>query len=476
MQLTVLNSDQIRGIHGASLQILESVGVKVPHPVLRRLFQEAGAELTEAGEVVRIPEDLVEASLASAGKTFSLYGRDRSRQAHFGRGTRNYNSIGSEVFWVDDTGRNRRYATLQDVEVAARLGDSLPLLNIVGAMADPSEVAPARRSVETAATLIRNTTKPLCFFFHNREATRYLVELMIAVRGSEEQAEKFPLFFPFLEPISPLKFPFDGIDLLFEAARLSLPVFVGPMAQVGATAPGTLAGTLAQENAEILAGICATQLIKPGTTVCYGGIPHAFDMQTTQMIFAGPEQVLMSVAMTQLGKSYGLPVYINVGLTDSKVVDAQAGLEAGITLVCGALSGADIFGHLGICGVDQGASLVTLIMQHELVGYIERILRGFEVDDETLALQVINEVGHQGTFLAEEHTVRHFRRELWFPQLLDRHYWTNWVERGATTMLERCIAMKDRLLDEHSPEPLDPDLAREVDRIVASARTALDGG
>lgn len=165
-------------------------------------------------------------------------------------------------------------------------------------------------------------------------------------------------------------------------------------------------------------------------------------MRTTQTIFGGPEQSLMAIAMTQMGKHYGLPVYVNVGLTDSKLPDGQAGMEAGISLLCGALAGADIFGHLGICGADQGTSLVMLMLQHELIGYVERVLRGFTVDDETLGLDVIRAVGHDGSFLAEGHTVRHFKQELWFPQLLDRRFWADWLERGATDMYERCLAAK----------------------------------
>jgi trimethylamine--corrinoid protein Co-methyltransferase len=440
---------------------------------MRQLFREGGADVDDHDGIVKIPEELVYSSLKSAGKSFTLYGRDREKKARFGEGTRNYNSSASEVFWVEDSGTQRRYASLNDVEAATRLGDCLPWINIVGAMADPQEIPTRYRCVEIAAAQIRYTTKPIYFFFHNRADTPYLLDIMAAVCGSEEEAIQFPLFYPMLEPISPLKFPHDGIDLLFETARFSLPVIIGPMAQVGATAPGTLAGTLAQENAEILAGICATQLIKPGLAVCYGGIPHAFDMKTTQLVFAGPEQALMSIAMTQLGKHYELPVYINAGLTDSKVLDAQAGLEAGTTLVCGALSGADIFGHFGICGVDQGASLVTLMMQHELLGYVERIMQGIEVSDEKLGLDVIGSVGWKGAFLAEEHTARHFRSELWFPQLLDRDYWSNWMDQGASTMYERCVDMKDRLLREHTPEALDADTAKEVDKIVAAAKKHL---
>jgi trimethylamine--corrinoid protein Co-methyltransferase len=476
LKLSVLDDKGLGHIHDASMEILWTVGVRIPHAEMRRRFREAGAEVDEATEVVRIPEHLVFQCLESAGKTFTLYGRDRTRQARYGVGARNYNSIAGEALWVDDSCTRRRYATLEDVATASRLGDGLALINLVGAMADPHEVPVEYQCVAIAATQLKHTTKPIHFWFGDRASARYVLEVFAAVSGSEEEAARYPLAYPFLEPISPLKFPYDGIDLLFETARFSLPVPVGPMAQVGATAPGTLAGTLAQENAEILAGICVTQLIKPGLAVCYGGIPHAFDMRSTQLIFAGPEQALMAVAMTQLGKHYGLPVYINVGLTDSKIPDAQAGMEAGITLICGALAGADIFGHLGICGVDQASSLVMLTMQHELLGYVERIMRGVEVSDETLGLDVIRSVGHDGTFLDQMHTVQHFRQELWFPQLLDREFWPNWVDHGASTMYDRCIALKDRILREHVPEPLDEDTTKEIDKIVDAARRHLHSG
>jgi len=476
LKLAVLDDEGLNQIHDASMEILSTVGVKIPHAKMREMFREAGAQVNDNTEVVRIPEPLVLHSLESAGKTFTLYGRDLSKQAKYGVGTRNYNSIAGEALWVDDTCKQRRYATLDDVAVATRLGDALPLINLVGAMADPHELPVEYRCVAVAAEQLKNTTKPIHFWFYDRASAKYVLDLFVAIRGSEEEAIRYPLAYPFLEPISPLQFPFEGIDLLFETARFSLPVPIGPMAQVGATAPGTLAGTIAQENAEILAGVCITQLIKPGMPVCYGGIPHAFDMRTTQLIFAGPEQALMAVAMTQLGKHYGLPVYINVGLTDSKFPDAQAGLEAGITLICGALAGADIFGHFGICGVDQATSLVMLIMQHEILGYVERIMRGVEVNDETIGLDVVRSVGPGGTYLAEVHTVEHFRKELWFPQLLDREFWSNWIERGASTMYERCAARKEEILRTHVPEPLDEDVAKELDKVVDAARRHLVPG
>ncbi len=474
MKLALLTNKQIARLHEASLWILEKVGVHVPHPDVQKRFREAGASVDETSGLVRIPEALVESNLAQAGKSFTIYGRDRAKRAVFGKRKRNYNSIAGEALWIDDNTGERRYPTVNDAATAAKLADALPNITIAGAMSDPHELSPEYGGAAAMAQMLHNTTKPLGLWFHNRTVSRYIVDMMIAVRGSEEKARKYPLAYPFLEPISPLSFPLDGVDALYATARLNLPIPIGPMAQVGMSAPGTLIGTLAQENAEILAGVCITQLINPGVAVCYGGICHAFDMRTTQMIFAGPEQALMAVAMTQMGKHYKLPVYINVGLTDSKVPDAQAGLEAGVTLACGALAGADIFGHMGICGVDQATSLDMLVMQHEVIGYVEQVMQGIEFSDEALGLPVIEAVGPGGTFMDQDHTAEHFRKELWFPRLLDRQFYDAWMNNGAKTMAQRCREEKERLLREHQPEPLPEKIARDIEGILAAARRELE--
>lgn len=471
----VLNDNQISRIHQASLDILERVGVTVPHEEVLRRFADAGAKVDRDKQRVRIPAGLVTKSLDQAGKAFTIYGRDVSLKAEFGAGKRNYNSTAGEASWIDEVGSDRRYATLKDVKTACKLADALDCITIAGAMSDPYELPVGYRCVEVMAEMIRNTTKPITFWFHDRGSARYVVEMMIALRGNEEAAAKYPLCYPFLEPISPLRFPFNGIELLFETARLNLPVPIGPMAQMGLSAPGTLAGTMAQENAEILAGICITQLIKPGMPVCYGGICHAFDMATTQLIFSGPEQAIFGVAMTQMGKYYGLPVYINVGLTDAKRPDAQAGLEAGITLALGAAAGADIFGHMGISGVDQASSLDMLVMQNEVISYVESVMREIDFSDEAFGLDVIAEAGPGGTFIDRMHTVEHFRRELWFPKLLDRNYYQAWLDNGAETMESRCKAVKEDILQKHNPDPLREDVAKAIDEIVTAARRDLGG-
>jgi trimethylamine--corrinoid protein Co-methyltransferase len=468
-----LNEGQIKRIHQASMTLLGQIGVVVPHEDMLSRLEGAGATVDRASQRARIPEELVLRSVKQSGKRFTLYGRDLSKTAAFGVGRRNFNAIAGEASWVDSIGGDRRYATLSDVATAARFCDALENINVAGAMADPHELPAAVRCIEGLVQMLRNTTKPVTFWYHDRSAAKYLNEILIALRGDEKAAEQYPVCYPFLEPISPLRFPFNGIDLLYETSRLNLPVPIGPMAQMGLSAPATIAGTLAQENAEVLAGVVITQLIRPGMPVCYGGICHAFDMRTTQLIFAGPEQAIFGVAMTQMGKHYGLPVYINAGLTDSKRPDAQAGLEAGVTLAFGAAAGADIFGHMGICGVDQATSLDILVLQNEIIGYVESALRSFEISDETLGLDVTAEVGPGGTFIDATHTAEHFRKELWFPKLLDRDYYQAWKDAGAIASEERCRRRKEEILSTHQVPPLPPDLNREFERILASARREL---
>lgn len=469
----VFTREQIERVHEASLTILQRIGVVVPHKEILTRFADKGAKVDHKAQRVKIPPDLIMTLLKKAGKQYTLYGRDLSKTAVFGHGKRNYNSIAGEALWIDNPGGDRRYACLEDVATAARFADALDCINIAGAMADPHELPIQWRSVRVLAEMIKNTTKPVTFWFHDRHSAKLVVELLIALRGDEKKAIQYPLTYPFLEPISPLRFPFNGIDLLFETARISLPVSIGPMAQMGMSAPATIAGTLIQENAEILAGVCITQLIKEGMPVCYGGICHAFDMATTQMIFAGPEQAIFGVAMTQIGKYYGLPVYINVGLTDSKCLDAQAGLEAGITLAMGAAAGADIFGHMGICGVDQATSLDILVMQNEIISYVESMMREIDFTDDALGLSEMERIGPGGTFIDSLHTAKHFRKELWFPRLLDHNYYQAWLENDAINIQERCQRRKEEILQTHKVQPISQEIKQILDEIVGAAQKEL---
>lgn len=474
MNVNILSDQEIQTIHDGTMKILSNTGVMVHHDESLDLMARAGAEVDKESRIARLPEKLVAQSIAKAGKKFILHGRDPERTARFGYGDLVLMSSPGQYSWIDTDTQLRRAATKQDARDAIKLGDALNNITIVGSMAQPDEVSEAWRDVYLTGELVKGTGKPTRCWVKNGKTAKYILEIYRTAAGGAEALRARPMVEAFLEPISPLQLPGDGLDIVKEFARAGQPVSIGPMAMTSATAPGTLAGTLAQENAEILAGVVATQLFAPGTPITYGGIPHIMDPRTSICSFGSPEQGLMAVAMVQMARHYGFPVYINVGLTDAKIPDAQAGMEKGVSLLLGALAGADTFGHCGICGTDHAGSLVWLYLDNEAMEYVKRVLRGFEVDNEKVAADVVGEVGPGGNFLAEEHTVRHFRDELWLPgPAWTRESWDGWQNQGCSSMADRAASEVNRILDTHEVEPIDDDLAGRIDRIVECAKREL---
>jgi len=413
-------------------------------------------------------------SIEQAGKKYVLYGRDPQRTARFGYGDLVLMSSPGQYSWIDTDSGERRAATIRDAREAIKLGDALSNITIVGSMAQPEQVSQAWRDVYLTGELVKGTGKPTRCWVKNGRTAKYILQIYRTVAGGDAALREKPMVEAFLEPISPLQLPKDGLDIVKEFAQAGQPVSIGPMAMTSGTAPGTVAGTLAQENAEILAGVVVTQLFAPGTPITYGGIPHIMDPRTSICSFGSPEQGLMAVAMVQMARHYGFPAYINVGLTDAKVPDAQAGVEKGTSLLAGALAGADTFGHCGICGTDHAGSLVWLYLDNEVMEYVRRIVRGFEVNADTLATEVVRQVGPGGNFLAEEHTVEHFRKELWLPGTAwTRESWDAWAGGGKRSMAERIKDEVKRILDSHKPEPLQPETAKQVDSIVKAAKREL---
>lgn len=472
--LQLLAEREIEAIKDASLAILRDTGVMVHHDEMLRLLGEAGATVDVGHKIACLPEKLVMESLARAGKQYMLFGRDSNRVARFGYGDLVLLSSPGQYAWIDLHTGQRRPAIMQDAHEAIRLGDALENITIVGAMAQPETLSEKYRDVALTAELVKGTSKPTRCWVRNGATARYLLEIYRTVAGGDAALRARPMVEAFLEPISPLQLPGDGLDIVRQFAQAGQPVSVGPMAMTSGTAPGTLAGTLAQENAEILAGIVITQLLAPGTPILYGGIPHIMDPRTSICSFGAPEQGVMATAMVQIAHSYGFPVYVNVGLTDAKLPDAQAGMEKAATLLLGMLAGADTFGHCGICGTDHAGSLLWLAFDDELMSYTKRIARGFAVDDEHLATDVIHSVGPAGNFLAEEHTVKHFREELWLPRpVWTRQPYDPWQTEGATSFADRLRTRVTDILASHEPQPLDEPLSQEIDRIVASAQREL---
>jgi trimethylamine--corrinoid protein Co-methyltransferase len=473
-QISLLSPDDLQAVHDTTLGILRDVGVIVHNDKVLLRLAEAGANVDTAQKIARFSEDLVMQSLEAARKQYILYGREPARVARFGYGDQNLISSPGQFGWFDYQRPERRDPVLKDAQAAIQLGDALENITVVGAMAVPVDVPPPIRDVVLTAELVKHTGKPTRCWPVSAQSSRYVLEIYEVAAGGKAALRERPMTEMFLEPISPLQLPDKEFDILIEFTEYGQPASLGPMAMAAGTAPATLAGTLAQENAEILAGVVAIQTIASGTPIMYGGIPHIMDPRTSICAFGSPEQTLMALAMTEVGKHYGFPVYINVNLTDAKCLDVQAGMEKINGLVTGMMAGADLFGHAGIVGTDHGGNLLWLVIDDEAASFAKRIVRGFTVNTETLAKSVIADVGPKGHFLEHDHTLKHFRSELWIPtSAWTREVYSEWAEGDFLSMGDRAQAQAERLLETHEPEPLAPDLTREIERIVDAARREL---
>jgi trimethylamine--corrinoid protein Co-methyltransferase len=476
LTLGFLSSDELQEIHNTSMRILDEIGLKVPsQEVLDLLEGREGITVRHEQQVVTFREEAVMAAVAKAPRTFSVYGRDKTIKLSYGEEGFVCQAIPGEAHWVDPASKTRRDASWEDFEKCVMVADALPNIEIVGAMVQPAEIPVQVRDIRLYSELLKRTRKAVRSWVFNRRSARYILRLLEVLAGGWAELRTYPLAEFGLEPISPLQLPFDALEAAVEFARAGIPITLGPMPQAMGTGPVTLAGSVAQGNAEGLGTLTIIQTVAPGTPVIYYNAPHILDPRTMSLVFGSPEQGLMGVAVAQLGKHYGLPVGVNVGYTDAKVPDAQAGLEKGMTLLLGALAGADIFGGMGIAGCDQGFSLPQLVIDDEIIDFVKRILRGMRVDEKSCAYDVIERVGIGGMFLTDDHTLNLWRDEFWIPQLCDRSLWEPWREAGRKTMLDRAIDRQEKILSTHTLEWLDEHSQRELDVIVAAAEREILG-
>jgi len=451
----ILAEEDVQNIHNKSLDILKTVGVRIPHEGVLNTLSDYGVTVDTEESTARFPNDTVLRAIESAGKRHILYGLDRNNKAEFGYGMFNFNGTSGQYQIVDEETLTRRAPTINDLRNAIRLGNRLDNINVVGALVVPQDIPHENVDLIVLYEMLTSTSKPFCCWIFDGQSARAAIEMMQVAAGGREQLEKYPFYEVLIEPVSPLSYRREGLEILCESVKAGLPVNVCPMVQVGASGPCSIAGTIVQENAEILSGITITQALRPGHPVTYGAIPHVFDMKVAMISFGSPEQALMAAAMTQIGKWYGFPVYNNTGLTDSKVTDAQFGIESAATLAFGAIAGADIFGHLGIAGADNAASFTQLIIDNEMAGYYRRIFSGFPTSDLDSTYDEVKKVGIGGNFFGTDMTVQNFREIIWYPEIFNRSSWDTWKQAGGRDVVEAAIEKKNKLLFEYQPESSD---------------------
>lgn len=443
----LLNPDQIRAIKRAAFEILEKTGCQVLHAGARKLLEKAGAVVKD--DRVKMPRHLVKQCLHTAPKGFTIYDREgnpalevRGRRSYYGTSTASPNTR-------DVSSGEVRETRVSDIAVGARVADALRNIDWIMPMGSSQDVSPFAADVHEFQASVTNTTKPICFIGYTARGTELVFEMAAQVAGGLDRLRERPFLILYPEPISPLVFPAHVVDRMFVAADLGMPQIPGSALQPGATSPVTLAGTVVQGIAEGLASLVLVQLRSPGAPCALAVNILVFDMATAQVVQAAPETSLGVAARSEMAQSWGLPTWGLAGAGDSKLLDAQAGIESTFSILAQGLAGLNLIHDVGYLDRGMICSAEMLAMGDEVIGMARRFLRGMEITSETLAQSVIEKVGPGGHFLEEDHTYRHFKKELWFPTLLSRQTHDQWESAGSKDMAQRVREKVIGILENH---------------------------
>lgn len=462
-----LSPEEVAKVHEATLQILQTIGVSTISEKMKAVLSGHGCSVD--GDRVKFPPGVVEKYLKKAPSKFSMYRRDDGPVLEMGEG-RAYTQICSGTPHMIDleTGRRRDYL-LKDIVDMSRLGDSLPNIDFISCGV-PRDVGGEAYMVTEIATMLRNTTKPVRLPVESPAELEYICELLALVAGGMDRFRVRPFLFLEVSPLSPLDLAGMPAEMIIGLAEQGIPLGIIPCAMMGATGPMTLIGSVAQQNAEVVAGMVAAQMVNPGLPVVMSPRVTFLDMKTGAGLWAAPEVGLAAACSAQLAAYYNIPVSISGFSVAAKVPDQQSGYERCFNALCATMTGCDIFGAAGSLDNALTACYVQLVLDNEIASLARRVLRKIEVTPETLAVEVIAEViRNKSSFLEQKHTRRHLKGgELWTPPIGDRSSYTRWIE-SPETIDQKARRTAAELLKEDRAPVFDAAVEREIDRIISSA-------
>jgi trimethylamine--corrinoid protein Co-methyltransferase len=462
-----LNKEEVEAIHQATLRILSEIGVILTHPLALELLMAAGASVQ--GNRVLLPADLVEACLAKCPGKISVRGRGGNVKT-LGDGSLNFHNLGGARDIFDYGTGEHRFAKLQDVRDATRLLDALPNCNTITPFFTPQDVPGGLMSLAMYRHAIPYTTKPL-----QGPGVQFAPEARYAVRMAEVLGDPGEILTLSVSPVSPLTIPEHEAEAIMEIARLGITFGSLPCPTMGTTAPFSIAGAIAQQNAEILASIVLVQLVKPGLPVIYCGRLAMMEPRTGISVWGGLELGLASAGTVQIGHRYGLPVNVYGFSTNAHTLDVQNGFERALNAIIPGLAGADELSGIGEMEAGISGSFAQMVIDNEFAANIQRARKGFSASEDALAVEVIGRVmDGSHNFLGQKHTSRYLKDgEILLTKLAERDTWETWNDGSRLGMAERAQAEAERILREHQVPALELAQEKELDGIMDAARKEL---
>jgi trimethylamine--corrinoid protein Co-methyltransferase len=466
-KMQIINDDQIREIHLASLEVLERTGIKMTHPRGVELLDGAGARVE--GDRVRIPAWLVEDAIQKAPSRIVL-GKRNGERSVFLEGDKSW--FGPSLDCIDylDPVTDRRVRFTSDhCRITAAIADALPNFHWTMTIGMAHDQPPEIADRVIARQALAYCEKPLVFCCNDAQSERDIYEMALLICGGRENFEKAPLVVQYSEPISPLEYYDPAVEKMLFTVEHGIPLINFPAPQAGGSAPATFAGTIVQGSAESLSGLVLAQVARPGAPFIYGAFATIMDMRTSVFSYGAPEMALMVGAMAQMAQYYQLPFFGTAGSTDAKFCDAQAATEAAVQCLTAAAIGSGLV-HDCSSWLDHG-SLVSpafMVFVNELLYNVHQLMNGIPVTRETLAVDVIDEVGPGKHYLQHKHTLKHFRN-VRYSKLFERMIYGQW-EKGGGKRFEERLRDATKQAMEHEPKPLPPEVVTELDRMQAHWR------
>lgn len=461
----ILSQGQIQLVHQQTLELLERTGVCVQSEEALEILGDAGCDVRDP-ERVKIPRKLVANAIEAAPKSIEVYDRKGHLVMTLEEDACYYGTGSDCPYHIDLFSGQRRSCTKEDVANIARFCDALPNIDFVMSMGIAHDTPSGTCFVHQYEAMLLNTTKPVIVTGHGRRDMTTMIDMAAAVVGGTEALRKRPPLILYSEPFSPLTHTEMGVVKCLVCCEYEVPFIYIPSPMMGGTGPATIAGNLTQANAECLSGLVIFQTKYPGTKFIYGGDATAIDMRHAVYLYGNPELNLLNAALADLAHFYQLPFFCISGSTDSKVLDAQAGIEYALSLYIATLNGCNLIHDCGYLESSLVSSFESILMSDEIISMVKYMLRPLEITEETIALKVIDEVGPRGTYLTHRHTLNNFRKSMWFPRFFDRARFSIWERQGAKDLRQRLREEAQKILAAHLVPELPEAVVQEIGRIV----------
>ncbi|ATW27888.1 trimethylamine methyltransferase family protein [Candidatus Formimonas warabiya] len=470
-QLRLFNDSEVNAIHEGVVRLLEEVGMKVKSKQAFEIFEKGGAIVDPATEIVKIPRAMLEKAIKTAPSKVTIYGRNEKHDAVLEKDRVHFGTGGTVCYALDFETGERRPTITHDVRDLARLVDTLDNIAFYVIHTYPADVREDDVDVNRFYWAITNTTKPIMGGMYTMKGLREAIKVSEMVAGGADKLRERPFVSFITLMVSPLVMDWLYTDFLIEVASKGLPLAVPSEPLAGATSPVTLASTITINLAESLAGLTLTQLVNPGTPALIGTTSSIMDMNTGTYVAGAIESSLINIGIAQMAQYYDLPLYATGGQSDAKLNDCQAGYESASQAMVLGLSGANwIHDAAGLLECCTTISYEKTVIDNEILGNVLRVLRGVEVNEDSLAIDAIKEVGPAGNFLAHEHTASHFRSEFLIPKVSDRWNRITWNEKGSLDTHARAHKIAEKILREHRAEPIDRQIQAEIRRMFPAIK------